>query len=92
MDEADRKAHAYERAIVSMVEAGLVADQVGSEFDGVITDVDDREQTRGIVALSAIAIEGRVTGSSVLPLGQPVRVKLTQADIAAGTVAFELVG
>ena len=92
MDESDRKAHAYERAIVSMVEAGLVAEQVGSEFAGVITDVDDREQTRGIVALSTIAIEGRVTGSSVLPLGQPVRVKLTQADIAAGTVAFELVG
>ncbi len=92
MDESDRKAHAYERAIVSMVEAGLVAEQVGSEFDGVITDVDDREQTRGIVALSSVAIEGRVTGSTALPLGQPVRVKLIQADIAAGTVAFELVG
>jgi exoribonuclease R len=92
MDESDRKAHAYERAIVSMVEAGLVADQVGSEFDGVITDVDEREQTRGIVALSSIAVEGRVTGKSALPLGQPVRVKLTQADIAKGTVAFELVG
>ncbi|WP_112236577.1 RNB domain-containing ribonuclease [Kribbella monticola] len=92
MDEADRKAHAYERAIVSMVEAGLVADQVGSEFDGVITDVDDREQTRGIVALSTVAIEGRVTGKSPLPLGQPVRVKLIQADISAGTIAFELVG
>ncbi|TDU87292.1 exoribonuclease R [Kribbella voronezhensis] len=92
MDEADRKAHAYERAIVSMVEAGLVADQVGSGFDGVITDVDDREQTRGIVALSTVAIEGRVTGKTALPLGQPVRVKLVQADISAGTIAFELVG
>jgi hypothetical protein len=58
----------------------------------VITDVDEREQTRGIVALSSIAVEGRVTGKSALPLGQPVRVKLTQADIAKGTVAFELVG
>jgi exoribonuclease R len=92
MDECDRKAHAYERAIVSMVEAGLVADQVGSEFDGVITDVDDREQTRGIVALSSVAVEGRVTGTGTLPLGQPVRVKLVQADIAAGTIAFQLVG
>ena len=92
MDECDRKAHSYERAIVSMVEAGLVADQVGSEFDGVITDVDDREQTRGVVALSSVAVEGRVTGTGALPLGQPVRVKLVQADIAAGTIAFQLVG
>jgi len=91
MEECDRKAHAYERSIVSMVEAGLVAEHVGSSFDGVITDVDDREPTRGIVALSTLAIEGRVTGTAVLPLGQPVRVKLTEADIAKRTVAFELV-
>ncbi|RZT27003.1 VacB/RNase II family 3'-5' exoribonuclease [Kribbella sp. VKM Ac-2569] len=90
MDEADRRAHAYERSIVSMVEAGLVADQVGSEFDGVITDVDDKENTRGIVALTKFAIEGRVTGAA-LPLGQQVRVKLVEADIAKRTVAFELV-
>ena len=56
----------------------------------MITDVDDRENTRGIVALTTFAIEGRVTGAA-LPLGQPVRVKLVEADIAKRTVAFELV-
>jgi exoribonuclease R len=91
MDDADRRAHAYERSIVSMVEAGLVADQVGSEFDGVITDVDERDKNRGIVALSAAAIEGRVTGTA-LPLGKEVRVKLVEADIAKRTISFELVG
>ena len=91
MDEADRRAHAYERSIVSMVEAGLVAEKIGSEFDGVITDVDDRESTRGIVALSTLAVEGRITGPTPLPLGQMVRVKLVEADIAKRTVAFELV-
>jgi exoribonuclease R len=91
MDEADRRAHAYERSIVSMVEAGLVAEKIGSEFDGVITDVDDRENTRGIVALTTLAIEGRITGTAPLPLGQAVRVKLVEADIAKGTIAFELV-
>jgi len=91
MDEADRRAHAYERSIVSMVEAGLVAEKIGSEFDGVITEVDERENTRGIVALSAVAIEGRVTGTTPLPLGQAVRVKLVEADIAKRTIAFELV-
>ena len=91
MDEADRRAHAYERSIVSMVEAGLVADHIGSAFDGVITDVDQRENTRGIVALTTLAIEGRVTGTASLPLGQAVRVKLVEADIAKRTVAFELI-
>ena len=90
MDDADRRANAYERSIVSMVEAGLVAEQVGSEFDGVITEVDQRENTRGIVVLSKLAIEGRVTGATPLPLGQAVRVKLVEADIAKRSVAFEL--
>lgn len=90
MDEADRRAHAYERSIVSMVEAGLVAEKIGAEFDGVITDVDERDHTRGIVALSTLAIEGRITGKTPLPLGQAVRVKLVEADISKRTVSFNL--
>jgi exoribonuclease R len=90
MDDADRRAHAYERSIVSMVEAGLVADRIGSQFDGVITDVDERDTTRGVVALTTLAIEGRVTSTTPLPLGQRVHVKLVEADIAKRTVAFEL--
>jgi exoribonuclease R len=90
MEECDRKAHAYERSILSMVEAGLVVDHLGAEFDGVITDVDERDPTRGIVALSTLAVEGRVSGTAVLPLGQPVRVKLVEADIAKRTIAFQL--
>jgi exoribonuclease R len=90
MEECDRKAHAYERSILSMVEAGLVVDHLGAEFDGVITDVDERDPTRGIVALSTLAVEGRVSGTAVLPLGQPVRVKLMEADIAKRTIAFQL--
>jgi exoribonuclease R len=90
MEECDRKAHAYERSILSMVEAGLVVDHLGAEFDGVITDVDERDPTRGIVALSTLAVEGRVSGTAVLPLGQQVRVKLVEADIAKRTIAFQL--
>jgi exoribonuclease R len=90
MEESARKANAYERAIVSMVEAGLVADQVGAVFDGVVVDVDDRDPTRGVVTLSTLAIEGKVHSSGALPLGQLVRVKLVEADVAKRTVAFEL--
>ncbi|HEU4947805.1 MAG TPA: RNB domain-containing ribonuclease [Kribbella sp.] len=90
MEECARKANAYERSIVSMVEAGLVVDRLGEDFDGVITDVDDRDPTRGVVALSTLAIEGRVSGTATLPLGQPVRVRLVEADITKRTVAFQL--
>jgi exoribonuclease R len=90
MEECDRKAHAYERAIVSMVEAGLVADRVGEVFDGVIIDVDEKDGRRGIVALSGVAVEGRVTGASALPLGQQARVKLLEADVMKRTISFEL--
>lgn len=90
MEECDRKAHAYERAIVSMVEAGLVHDQVGTTFDGVVVDVDERDPTRGVVTLSTLAIEGKVKSATALPLGQPVRVKLVEADITKRTIAFEL--
>ncbi|GAB2581723.1 RNB domain-containing ribonuclease [Kribbella endophytica] len=90
MEECDRKAHAYERAIVSMVEAGLVHDQVGTTFDGVVVDVDERDPTRGVVTLSTLAIEGKVKSATALPLGQPVRVKLVEADVTKRTIAFEL--
>ena len=92
MEENDRKAHAYDRAIVDMVEAGLVHDKVGHEFDGVITDLDDKDPTRGIVVISSVAVEGRVSASHPLPLGRRVRVKLAEADVAKRTIAFELVG
>ena len=73
-----------------MVEAGLVAEKIGSEFDGVIMDVDKRENSRGIVALTTLAVEGRITGTAPLPLGQAVRVRLVEADITKRTIAFEL--
>jgi hypothetical protein len=59
-------------------------------FDGVVVDVDDRDPTRGVVTLSTLAIEGKVHGTCALPLGQLVRVKLVEADVAKRTVAFEL--
>lgn len=92
MDDCDRKAHAYERSIIDMVEAGLVAGKVGESFDGVITDVDEKEKEegKGVVALSHLAVQGRVTSPRPLPLGQQVTVKLTAADVAKRTIAFEL--
>jgi exoribonuclease R len=90
MESCDQKAHAYERAIVDMVEAGLVVDRVGEVFGGVIVDVDERDGSRGVVALSSLAVQGRVSGTAPLPLGQPVQVRLVEADIAKRSVGFEL--
>ncbi len=90
MEDCDRKANAYERSIIDMVEAGLVAGKVGQQFDGVVTDVDEKDESKGIVVLSSVAVQGRVTAGGPLPLGQSVRVTLVEADIAKRTVAFEL--
>ncbi len=57
----------------------------------MVTDVDEKDDSRGIVVLSSMAVQGRVSSGSPLPLGRTVRVKLVEADVAKRTVAFEQV-
>ena len=35
------RAHSYERSVLDLVEAGVLRDRVGEEFDGVVVDIDD---------------------------------------------------
>jgi exoribonuclease R len=92
MEEADRRAHRFERAVLDLVEAGLLASHVGESYDGVVADVEDANPASGIVVLRGLAIEAKVTAApaSSLPLGERVRVSLTTADIGARKVAFRL--
>jgi exoribonuclease R len=85
-----QRAHAYERAVLDLVEAGVLAHRVGEEFDGVIVDVDDQDESRGVVVLHDPDVEARVTGSGPLPLGTDVRVRLAVADVEARKVEFTL--
>ena len=90
MKDAGRRASQYEAMVLDLVEAGILHRHVGETFEGVITDVDEKDDTRGKVTIQEPAVEARVTGTGPLPLGTETEVRLTQADVASRSVAFEL--
>ena len=51
---------------------GCSTTRVGESFDGVVTDVDEKDPTRGKVTIQEPAVEARVTASEALPLGTEV--------------------
>jgi exoribonuclease R len=91
LQDSGRRAHQYEAAILDLVEAGVLKDRVGETFEGVVVDVDDRDDKRGTVTIQEPAVEGRVVAASALPLGTDVRVRLTTADLLTRKVEFTLV-
>ncbi|QWF20611.1 RNB domain-containing ribonuclease [Nocardioides sp. LMS-CY] len=86
------RSRTYERAVLDLVEAGVLASRVGEVFGGVVVDVDDKDERRGVVVLHDPDVEA-VVGSeeTPLPLGTDVRVRLTTADVATRRVEFQLV-
>ncbi|MFI2488308.1 RNB domain-containing ribonuclease [Promicromonospora kroppenstedtii] len=93
MAETGRRSSSFERECVNIVEASLLADRLGEEFDAVVVDVDqpDKELQRGEVVLRDPAVRARVVGKA-LPIGDEVRVQLAEADVAARRVTFTLGG
>ena len=90
MRASARRSSAYERGVVDLVEAGVLAPRVGETFAGVIVEVDEKTGTRGTVTLQDPAVEANVSGEQPLPLGTDVNVTLATADISTRTVAFTL--
>src|SRR3954447_23200863 len=90
MRDGGRRASQYESAVLNLVEAGVLQHRVGETFAGVVTDVEEKDPTRGTVIVQEPAVEARVTSTGPVPLGTDVDVRLTQADVASRTVAFEL--
>ena len=90
MKEGGRRASQYESAVLNLVEAGLLHDRVGERFEGVVVDVDDKDETRGTLTVQEPAVEARVTSSHAVPLGTEVEVTLAQADLASRSVVFTL--
>ncbi|MFE0731918.1 RNB domain-containing ribonuclease [Streptomyces antibioticus] len=87
MAEGGRRAAAVERACVDTVEAALLGDRVGEEFDGCVVDVDERRPAVGTVQLESPAVIGRIDGDA-LPLGERLRVRLTEADPTVARIRF----
>lgn len=91
MSRTDRVANAAERGAVDLVEAVLLEHRVGEEFDAAVLDVERR---RADIALDEPAVrarcEGREEGGD-LPLGERIRVRLTEADPTRRKVLFHTV-
>jgi exoribonuclease R len=95
MAGGSRLAGRVERECVDLVEAALLRDRVGEVFDGWVVDVEEERSVkggpaRGIVQLESPAVIGRVDGRNgePLPLGERLRVRLTQAEPGVAKVRF----
>jgi exoribonuclease R len=89
MADADRRAHAVDRAVVDLAEALLLEGRVGEHFTGVVVEDRVGSNTHGEVQLRDPAVRARLDGDH-LPLGDEVQVVLTVADVTARHVAFAL--
>ncbi|MGW6209226.1 RNB domain-containing ribonuclease [Streptomyces sp. NPDC055089] len=89
MADGTRRANTVERECVDLVEAALLKDRVGTVFDAYVVDVKEQEPTTGTVHIDDPAIVARVEGgTAALPLGERLRVRLTQADPGSSKVLF----
>jgi len=84
MAESDRRASALERECVALMEAVVLRDAVGQEFDAVVVDV--RDEGGGTVQLADPAVRAAFDGQ--LPLGERLRVRLVEADVDKRSVRF----
>ncbi|MEV0782544.1 RNB domain-containing ribonuclease [Streptomyces sp. NPDC050423] len=89
MADGTRRANTVERECVDLVEAALLKDRIGAVFDAYVVDVKEQEPTTGTIHIDDPAIVGRIEGGTTrLPLGERLRVRLTQADPGSAKVLF----
>ncbi|MGW0839058.1 RNB domain-containing ribonuclease [Streptomyces sp. NPDC002787] len=90
MTAGTRRAGRAERECVDIIEAALLRDRVGEVFDGYVVDVEEDQPAVGTVQLESPAVIGRVVADPAgrLPLGERLRVRLTQAQPGAAKVRF----
>ncbi len=90
MQESGRRAHAYEHAVLDLVEALTLQTRVGERFDAVVLEAEHDDERRGTVMLRDPAVEAKVVSQSPLPVGEDVTVTLAEADPATRKVRFEI--
>lgn len=88
MQDSARRSNKYERGIVDLVEAMVLATHIGQQFDGVLIDVEP-DRRSGRLQLQDPAVEARVKGDR-LRLGTEVNATLVAADLVKGVVDFRV--
>jgi exoribonuclease R len=83
MAAGTKRARALDRANIDLVEAYVLMDRVGEEFDAVV--LDSRED-RSMVQLQDPPVIARTSGT--LPLGERARVRLQSVDVPGRDVSF----
>ena len=87
MADSDGRAKKYERGIIDLLEAMVLSTRVGQSFTGTVVEIG-KDGTGGIIVIADPAVEARVSGK--VELGEEATVKLVSADVATGTVKFEV--
>lgn len=85
-----RRASAFDRGALDLVEAAVLARAVGRTFRGVVVDADEPEdgRARGQLQLREPAVRARVTTDAPLPLGDEVEARLTEVSVPHRRVVF----
>ena len=91
MQASGHRAHQYEKAVLDLAEAAALAPRIGEIFGGAIVEVSGKDARKGVVMLREPAVEASVSSPSELPLGDEVKVRLTQADPIHRITQFERV-
>lgn len=96
--DSDRLAHQYERAIIALAQAVILAPRVGESFQGSIVetlhggrDGSSGGAHAGIVMLRDPPLEAQVDGDAPLQLGADVNVRLAQVDPGTRAVRLDIV-
>lgn len=90
MEASDRRAGGVERATTDAVEAATLADRVGQDFVAVVVDVPEGRDDAGALDVQLLDPPVLARAKGAAELGAEVTVRLTQVDLATGTVDFEV--
>jgi exoribonuclease R len=85
MSASDSLAAKVERACIDQVEAWVLAEHVGGEFDAVVLR---SEETRAEILVEDPPVMAKCSGAR-LPEGERLSVRLTAVDVEKRKVAFE---
>jgi exoribonuclease R len=88
MRDSGRRSHAYENAVVNLVEALTLRSRVGASFEAVVLELDHEDEREGTVMVRDPAVEAPVVSTAPLPVGEDVTVTLAEADPTTRRVRF----